>query len=74
MIFKNYFSKLWHQAASRNNQKLALFLEKNPQAKVLDLGCDDGKLVKKRIGKYVGSSQIWGVDIDCRGLCVYESL
>lgn len=64
MLFKVYLKKLWHQAAEENNKNLTRLLEKNPKAQVLDLGCDDGELVKKRIKKFVGSADIWGVDID----------
>ncbi len=64
MIFGSYLKKLWHQTAEENNKNLGKLLEKNPQAKILDLGCDDGSLVAKRIKKYVGSKKIWGVDID----------
>lgn len=63
-MFTNLLKKIWHQAASENNRNLAMLLKKNPQARVLDLGCDDGRLVKKRIEKFVGSDDIWGVDID----------
>ena len=38
------------------------------QAKVLDLGCDNGELVAKRIEKFVGSDDIWGIDIDKKAL------
>lgn len=64
MIFGSYLKKLWHQAAGENNQNIARLLERNPKARVLDLGCDDGHLAKERIGKFVGSQDIWGVDID----------
>lgn len=63
-MFRTYLKKLWHQAAEENNRNLVLLLEKNPKAKVLDLGCDDGILVKERIIKFVGSEDIWGIDID----------
>jgi len=68
MIFRIYLKKLWHRAARENNLNLAKLLERNPQARVLDLGCDDGELVKERIEEYVGSGEIWGVDIDQRVL------
>lgn len=64
MLFKVYLKKLWHQAAFENNRNLARLLEKNSRARVLDLGCDDGKLVKERIDRFVGSADVWGVDID----------
>lgn len=67
-MFKAYLKKLWHEAAWENNQNLARLLERNLQARVLDLGCDDGKLVKERIQKHVGSGDIWGVDIDKKAL------
>lgn len=67
-MLKSYFKKLWHQAAYENNQNLARLLEKNPKARVLDLGCDDGQLVKERITKFVGTTDIWGVDIDKKTL------
>lgn len=64
MGLKAYLKQLWHQAAAENNANLAKLLEKNPQARILDLGCDDGILVKERIDKFVGTKDIWGVDID----------
>lgn len=64
MILSGYLKQLWHQAAEENNANLGKLLERNPRARVLDLGCDDGELVKERIEKFVGSQDIWGVDID----------
>lgn len=61
---KNYFINLWHSAALQNNAILGNFMEYNPRAKVLDLGCDNGILVKSRVAKYIKSKNIWGVDID----------
>ncbi len=63
-MLKDYLKKLWHNAASENNKNLSLFLERDPKACVLDLGCDDGRLVKERIESFVGTENIWGVDID----------
>lgn len=63
-MLRSYLKKLWHQAAEENNRNLARLLESSPRARVLDLGCDDGRLVKERIGKFVGTSDVWGVDVD----------
>lgn len=74
MILNAYLKQLWHQAAEENNANLARLLERNPQARVLDLGCDDGILVKERINKFVGSKDIWGVDIDQKVLAKAKKL
>lgn len=64
MIISRYLKNLWHEAAETNNDHLAVFLEPNPEAVFLDLGCDDGELLIKRVEKTVGTKEIWGVDID----------
>ena len=68
MRWRQLLTKLWHQTARENNQNLAFLLEKNRRARVLDLGCDNGQLVKQRINCYVGSRFIWGIDIDRKAL------
>ena len=68
MFLLDYFTSLWHQAASENNLNLARLMERNPKARVLDLGCDDGRLVSQRIKRFVGSANIWGVDVDPKAL------
>ena len=73
MIFTNYLKKLWHAAADENNNNVAKLLEKDIKARVLDLGCDEGTLVTKRIEKYIGTSDIWGIDIDKTALIKAKS-
>jgi len=64
MILRQYFKNLWHQTAFENNLNLARLMEKNPHARVLDLGCSNGDLVKARVKQCIGSKDLWGVDID----------
>lgn len=63
-MVKAYLLHLWHAAAAANNMNLSRLMEWNPRAKVLDLGCDNGDLVSQRVRRYIGTSSIWGVDID----------
>ena len=46
------------------NQKMILSLiEKNPKAKILDIGCNDGSLTVMA-GKAIGTNELHGLDID----------
>lgn len=57
----SFFSNIWHEAMDQNIINILSLLEKDLRAKVLDVGCGDGKetiMFKER----VGCSTIFGVD------------
>ncbi len=39
----NFFGRIWAEAYSKNTQNIISLLEKNPGARVLDVGCGDGQ-------------------------------
>jgi SAM-dependent methyltransferase len=45
-----------------NRRNILSMLDKNPDAKVLDLGCDDGSW-SIELGKEIGSNNIYGVEV-----------
>lgn len=55
-------SSMFDHAYKQNTQNILSLLEQNSHAKVIDLGCDDGKLTKK-IAITIGSDNICGVDL-----------
>jgi SAM-dependent methyltransferase len=61
-MLKNYLIFLHNQASSLNLQHIDDLLEKNPKAKLLDLGCDNGS-VTLRFAKKVKTKQLYGVEI-----------
>ena len=63
-MLKNYLTRLWHQAAERNNQLFESFLEPDNQARVLDLGVDSGIKCKERVERVIKTNQVYGVDLD----------
>lgn len=59
-----YFENIWEGAKrERKRQILELLEESGSNAKLLDLGCDDGKYSLKW-GKRVGTNSIYGIDIN----------
>ncbi|MFA5406137.1 MAG: class I SAM-dependent methyltransferase [Candidatus Nanoarchaeia archaeon] len=54
--------KMFEKAAELNKKNILLSLERNPRAKLLDLGCDDGdwSLV---LAKKIGTKRLYGIDI-----------
>jgi len=60
-MFNNYFQKIWSEAYKQNDQNILSLLEQNTLAKVLDIGCGDGKKTIKFKSK-IGSNNITGVD------------
>lgn len=49
-------------AYDRNLKNILSCLEEQPDARLLDLGCDDGKWTS-RLGEAAGTSQLYGVEI-----------
>lgn len=66
-IFKNllsrYLKKIWHEAASENNQILISLVTPVKQAKILDIGVFDGNLALERV-KNILHPNLYAVDID----------
>lgn len=62
-FFKKYLIKVWIDSARLNNQILQNLVEPTESAKILDIGCSEGKEVIK-ITKNIKKPQIWGIDID----------
>jgi len=59
---KNYLQKLYEKAVNFNHKNIFNLLEKNSNAKFLDLGCDDGVLTMKMANK-TGTKNVYGVEI-----------
>ena len=57
----NFLSRLWYEAMDNNLFNIISLLEKNPKAKVLDVGCGDGKETLKYQSKVV-CHYIFGID------------
>ena len=58
---KAYLRWLWLHARARNTQNILSLLEPDPQARLLDLGCDDGVLTM-RFAKRIGTKDVHGAD------------
>lgn len=59
---KNYLQKLYEKAVKLNHENIFNLLEKNSDAKFLDLGCDDGNLTMK-LAEVIGTTNVYGVEI-----------
>lgn len=59
---KNYLQNLYKKAVTRNQENISNLLEKNNDAKFLDLGCDDGNFTFK-LAKEIGTKNIYGMEI-----------
>lgn len=58
---KRYLGRLWRHARSRNIDDILDMLEPDPDARLLDLGCDVGALTM-RYAKRIGTSHVTGAD------------
>jgi SAM-dependent methyltransferase len=63
MILKRYLKGLRDKAAAGYSKDVLSFLEPNPQALILDSGCDNGEWTL-RIGEKVGSKSLFGLEIN----------
>lgn len=54
--------RLYLNAVTVNHQNIFSLLEKNSKAKLLDLGCDDGKITLK-LAKHITTIRVYGIDI-----------
>ena len=61
-IFKNYFFYLWKEAATYNNSILALHIEPQEKARILDIGSDSGELITERV-QNIKKPEIYGIDL-----------
>lgn len=66
-MLKQVMTNMVMGAKLRNDNNILSLLEKDREAIVVDLGCDDGKWSKKIMYK-VGSRHIYGVDIENNAL------
>lgn len=52
-LLVRFFDLIWHEAMKKNIESILSLLEKNPNAKVADIGCGDGQVTvrfKEKIG------------------------
>jgi len=61
-MLKSIFIKMFDSAMSLNKKNILNLLEHNPNAFILDLGCDDGTWTKVMSEK-IGSQEIFGVEV-----------
>lgn len=59
---RNYLLALVERSARQNKSNILSLLEVNRQAKLLDLGCDDGKWTRQ-LGNKIETSDIYGVEV-----------
>lgn len=77
---KKFFQKMFEQAMALNKKNILEFLENNPSAKLIDLGCDSGEWTME-LAKRIDTKEIYGVDIideriknaKLKGIKVYKS-
>lgn len=61
-MLKKILTNCYNSAARLNGKNILSLLEKNANAKLVDLGCDDGKWTIQ-IAQTIGSSKIYGIEI-----------
>ncbi len=54
---------MFNRALEYNSRNIYSMLEKNPKARLLDLGCFEGEFTVK-LGVYIGTDKLYGVDIE----------
>jgi len=59
---KGLFERIYADAVRVNEENILSAIERNPEAKLLDLGCDDGTWTKK-LGAAAGTQRLYGVEI-----------
>ena len=60
-MLSQFYSSLWQEAMDRNVENILSLLAKNPAARVVDVGCGDGKLTV-RFKQQVRCQKILGID------------
>lgn len=58
-----FLNRMFNRALAYNSRNIYSMLEKNPRAKLLDLGCFEGKLTAE-LGEHIGTKKLYGVDIE----------
>jgi SAM-dependent methyltransferase len=62
MLMKKYLLSLIENSYKQNSANLLSFAESNPNARVLDLGCDDGNKTLE-LGKQIGTADLHGIEV-----------
>lgn len=58
-----YLKTIWHSSAALNNQLLKSLVEPANSATILDLGCNNGKIIINRVRGKINKPTLYGVDI-----------
>lgn len=61
-MIKRIFENMFNNSMRLNEKNILKMLKYNSEAKILDLGCDDG-IWTKRIAQKVGTKEIYGIEI-----------
>lgn len=62
-MLRSYKIKLWEDAKRHNDNNILTMLKREPQAKLLDLGCNNGEWNLK-VAHAIGTKQVYGIEID----------
>lgn len=73
-IINNYLKKVWYDSAYLNNEFFAAHVEPAEYIRVLDVGCDNGKICRDRFRSKIKKSIICGTDINPRKLASAKKL
>lgn len=63
-LILKYFKKVWLDSAYLNNDILSSYVEPAKEAKILDIGCDNGEILIDRVKGKISNPKIYGLDID----------
>ena len=61
-MIKKYFLNQWKKAYHKNEKNILSFCEKNKDAKILDLGCDNG-FWSLKLAEKINTQNIYGIEI-----------
>ena len=64
---KRILQEMTNRAINLNQENILMLCEKNVEAKILDLGCDDG-VWTKCVSNKIGSKDIFGIDVEVENL------
>ena len=59
---KSYLENIYKSSAHLNHRNIFSLTEKNEEARLLDLGCDDGEITNL-LAHHIGTSKVFGVEI-----------
>jgi ubiquinone/menaquinone biosynthesis C-methylase UbiE len=54
---------MWERAKEKNDENILKLLESDPYAKLLDLGCNDGRWTLK-LAEKIETKKVYGIEID----------